>query len=76
MSDLLYEKLVKHWEEVTEVPLQTVGPLTPVYKEVTKRLKIMPWPMIFLVSIICVSGVYLLLGSTITFVVTLLQRGF
>ena len=76
MTDLLYEKFVKHWEEVTQVPPQTIGPFTPFYKEVTKRLKVMPWPLILIASLFVVGGLYLLFGPTITFFVTLLQRGF
>lgn len=76
MTDVLYEKLVKHWEEVTELPTQTVGPFTGVYKSITKRLKVMPWPLLLAVSVVCVAGIYILLGSTITFLVSILQRGF
>lgn len=76
MNDALYQKFVKHWEDVTEMPPQTVGPFTPLYKEITKRLKIMPWPMMIVISILIVGGLYFLLGSAITFIVTVLQRGF
>ncbi len=76
MSDVLYEKLVKHWEEVTELPPQRVGPFTPFYKEITKRLKVMPWPAITIVSILFVFGIYLVFGSDIATLVSVLQRGF
>lgn len=76
MTDLLYDKFVKHWEKVTEVPPQTVGPFTPIYKAVTKRLKVMPWFLLLPISLLCVFFLYLLLGSTITFIVSILQRGF
>jgi hypothetical protein len=76
MGDLLYEKFVKHWERVTEVPPQTIGPFTPVYKEITKRLKVMPWLPIIFVSILAVGGLYLLVGPAVSGIVTLLQRGF
>lgn len=76
MSDSLYQKMVQRWEEVTDLPLQTLGPLTPYYKKLVRRLKIMPWPMLVVVSSAVVIGLYLVIGSTITFLVTLLQKGF
>ena len=76
MTDALYEKFLKRWEEVTDLPPQRLGPFTSLYKVITKRLKIMPWPALILLSIVVVFCVYLLLGSAITFVVTILQRGF
>lgn len=76
MSDLLYTKFVKRWEEVTDIPPQRLGPLTPLYKSIVKHLKVMPWPMLVVGSIVIVFGLYLLIGSAITAVVSLLQRGF
>lgn len=76
MTDPQYQKFVKRWQEVTDLPPQTVGPFTPWYKRITKRLKVWPWPVILLVSILVVIGLYYLLGSAITYLVTLLQRGF
>jgi CRISPR/Cas system endoribonuclease Cas6 (RAMP superfamily) len=76
MADLVYQKFVKRWQEVTELPPQTVGPLTPLYKKVAGLLKVMPWPMLVFISILCVIALYILVGSTITFLVSVLQRGF
>ena len=76
MTDLLYEKLVKRFEEVTILPPQKLGPFTPIYKEVTKRLKVMPWFVIGLVSVAIVLVMYLFFGSSITLLVSKLQRGF
>ncbi len=76
MTDALYQKFVKRWEEVTELPPQTIGPLTPFYKMLVKRLKIMPWPFLLVLSIGLVIGLYFLAGSAVTLLVTLLQRGF
>ena len=67
---------MKRWEEVTDLPPQTVGPLTPVYKSLTRRLKIMPWPLLVVSSLFVGIGLYLILGSAVTLVVSLLQRGF
>lgn len=76
MDDLLYKKFVKRWESVINLPPQTLGPLTPLYKMVVQRLKVMPWPLLLAVSLGIALGLYLLLGSAVTFLVTILQRGF
>jgi hypothetical protein len=76
MSDLTYDKFVKRWQQVTDLPPQTVGPFTPVYKMMTKRLKIMPWPALTIISILVVVAICFILGSAIPKLVSLLQRGF
>lgn len=76
MTDLTYLKFVKRWEEVVELPPQTLGPLTRVYKLVTKRLKTMPWPWFFCGSFVVAIALYLVFGPAITNIVTLLQQGF
>lgn len=76
MTTDTYRRFVKRWEEVTDLPPQTVGPLTPYYKAITRRLKVMPWPMLVVVSLIIVVGLYIVLGSAVTLIVSLLQKGF
>jgi hypothetical protein len=76
MTDTTYKKFVKRWEEVTDLPPQTMGPATPCYKKLVARLKVMPWGILVLGSIIVVIGLYLLLGTAITAIVSILQRGF
>jgi hypothetical protein len=76
MTDTLYHKFVKRWEEVTDLPPQTVGPLTPLYKKVVTKLKVMPWPLLVVGSLLTVICLYLLIGSTVTLLVSVLQRGF
>ncbi len=76
MNDVLYQKFIRRWEEVTDLPPQSLGPLTPYYKKLVRRLKIMPWPMLVVVSSVVVIGLYLVIGSSIALLVTLLQRGF
>jgi hypothetical protein len=76
MTDVLYHKFVKRWEEVTELPTQRMGPLTPYYKSAVKRLKVMPWPVLILAAVGVVLGIYLLIGSAITILTSILQRGF
>jgi len=76
MTDAMYHKFVKRWEEVTDIPPQTVGPLTPAYKTVVSKLKVMPWPVLVIVSVAVVAGLYALFGSAITLLVSILQKGF
>jgi len=76
MTDITYQKFVKRWLEVTDLPPQSLGPLTPVYKVLTRRLKIMPWPALVAVSIFTVAAIFILFGSAITVLVSVLQRGF
>ena len=76
MTDTLYNKFVKRWEEVTDLPPQTVGPLTPYYKKIATKLKVMPWPLLVIGSLLLVVCLYLLIGSAITLLVSLLQKGF
>lgn len=76
MTDTTYQKFVRRWEEVMDVPPQTLGPLTPYYKMLVRRLKVMPWPMFVLSSLAIVFTVYIVIGSTITLIVSLLQKGF
>ena len=72
----MYRRFVKRWEEVTDLPPQTVGPFTPYYKALVRRLKVMPWPLLVFGSSLIVLSLYLLIGSTITFIVSILQKGF
>lgn len=76
MSDVIYKKFVKRWEEVTDLPPTRLGPFTPLYKTIVKRLKVMPGPALILVAVVLTILLYLILGTAITFLVSILQRGF
>lgn len=76
MKDLTYQKFMKRWEEVTDLPPQSLGPLTPLYKFITKRFKVMPWPWFVVVSLVFAMGLYVLFGSSITRLTSILQKGF
>lgn len=71
-----YDRFVKRWEEVMDLPPQTLGPLTPQYKAITKRLKVMPWPLILGGSILTAILLFVAAGSAIISFVSLLQKGF
>jgi len=76
MKDAAYEKFVNQWEKTTELPTQTLGPLTPYYKMITKRLKVFPWPLFLLLGIGFVVGLYVIFGAGIVPITSILQRGF
>jgi hypothetical protein len=76
MKDAFYQRFQKKWEETTDLPPQTVGPFTPFYKRMTRHLKVMPIPILILISIMCVVVLFFLVGSAITRIVSLLQKGF
>jgi hypothetical protein len=73
--DSTYKKFVKRWEEVTELPTQSVGPATPIYKWLVRHLKVMPWPAVVLASLMFVVFLYVLLGAAITIIASFLQKG-
>lgn len=76
MSDVTYRRFVERWQEVTQVPPQQLGPLTPAYKKLAGVAKAMPWPVLVFSALLIVIGLYLLLGRGIAGLVSLLQRGF
>lgn len=76
MKDNTYKKFVERWEEVMDLPVQTVGPFTGIYKMLVKRLKVMPLAALVVCSLLLVIALYILFGSTITLLVSVLQKGF
>jgi len=72
----LYHNFYQKWREVTELPTQTVGPLTPLYKKTVPFFKTAPWrilaPLAFL--LVCIGA--LLLELTAVQVASVLQKGF
>jgi len=76
MKDKIYQRFAERWRETVDMPPQQVGFLTPLYKRVTKQLKVMPWIPFLMGSLIVVLGIYYVLGSSIASWVSILQRGF
>lgn len=75
-TNMTYMKFLKRWEEVVDMPPQTFGPLTSLYKRATRQLKVMPWPWFVGASFFIATILYLMFGSAIASLVTILQRGF
>ncbi|MBI4066971.1 hypothetical protein HY407_01205 [Candidatus Gottesmanbacteria bacterium] len=76
MKDLLYQKLVERMTEVAIVAPQRVGPLTVLYKRITPHVKKRPWKALFITSSFASFFIYLLLGSLVVKLASLLQFGF
>ncbi len=75
-NDKLYQNFKTRWKEVTELPPQNLGPLTPVYKQTVPYLKIAPWRVLLPVAFVMVAAIALLLEITAVQIASLLQRGF
>ena len=75
-KDLFYQKLVKRMTEVAVVSPQTIGPFTILYKKITPLIKVRPFKALIFTSIIASFLLYLLLGSLIVRLASLLQFGF
>lgn len=76
MSDKVFDHIVSRWEQIIELEPQNVGPFTPLYKIITKRLKVMPWALLMGMSIVIVVLLFFFFGSSIIYIVETLQRGF
>lgn len=75
-NDKLYQNFYSKWKEVTDLPTQTVGPFTPLYKLSVPWLKIAPWRILVPLAIILVSITMFLLEVTSPQIASILQRAF
>lgn len=75
-EDRLYQSFFAKWQEVTEMPPQTVGPLTPLYKKTVPYLKVAPWRILGPLSLVLAALVALLMEVTAVQIASILQRGF
>lgn len=71
-----YQIFIKRWKEVTNIPPQTFGSLTPYYKTIIKYVKDMPWFILIPFSLGMVLILYCIFGGAIALLTTILQRGF
>jgi len=75
-EDLYYRELVKKMTEIAIVTPQSVGPFTPLYKRVTPYFKEKPWKVLAFSSFITSTILYLLFGSLLVRLASILQFGF
>lgn len=76
MSDRLYQKFFRRWDEVTELPPQTAGLFTPVFKRVAPFFKIAPWRIILPFALMITAASVFFMEVTASEIASLLQRGF
>jgi hypothetical protein len=72
----LYQRFIGKWQEVTELPPQTVGVLTPVFKRLAPHFKSDPWRLIIPLSLVFILGVFWLIELNSSQVVSILQSSF
>lgn len=75
-NDIFYQHLVDKMREVAALPPQEVGPFTYLYKSVVPRFKTKPWKSTTILAVVATSLLYVLLGTTLVKLVSLLQFGF
>lgn len=76
MNDKLFTNFYNRWEEVTMLPTQSLGPLTPVYKRVIPLFKNAPWRIIIPAAFVVVTLGALFIDVTAAQIASLLQRAF
>jgi len=75
-EDKIYKLLVSKMQEIALVPPQTIGSFTPLYKKIVPRFKYYPWKSALIISLASTISLYLVLGSTLVKIASLLQFGF
>ena len=75
-NNKFYRELIIKMHEVSVVPPQTVGPLTPVYKKVVRELKFFPFKVIIPISFLFILFAYLIFGTWLVKLAETLQTGF
>ncbi len=76
MDQTSYRKFLFHLEEVFDLPPQTVGPLTPVYKKLVPLVKTMPWKIFVPLAFMVAFGLAYIFRAHAVWWVSLLQWGF
>lgn len=75
-NDKYYRELVLKMHEVSVVPPQTVGPLTPLYRLLVPQLKYFPFKALVVLSFLFVFLAYLVFGAWLVRLAELLQKSF
>ncbi|MCL5675524.1 MAG: hypothetical protein M1120_00155 [Patescibacteria group bacterium] len=75
-SQNLLRQLSFKQDEVSQLPPQTMGPLTPIYKKAASRLKVNPWKILIPISLILALLVLKMTGLFSVKLVSVLQQAF
>ena len=76
MTDKTYNHLLSKMKEISDLTPQRVGPLTPLYRIIIPFFKRDPWRPILLSSMVLTALLYIALGASIVWIVSMLQHGF
>lgn len=76
MKKNTYELLVHKMREVSDLPQQTMGPFTPLYRTMIPYVKEAPWRWFAAGSFMVGVVLYVVFGALIVRVVSVLQHGF
>ncbi len=75
-NDKLYEQLRERMYAVSSVPPQNVGVLTPFWKKIIPKVKESPVQALLAGGFLTTFFAWILLGTLVVRIVTLLQYGF
>ncbi len=75
-DDIFYQKLREKMADITVVSPQTIGPLTPVYKRFVPYVKVKPLRALTFGAFVTSFLLYLLVGSLVVRLASILQFGF
>ena len=76
IEDVFYNQLVDKMTEVSAIKPQSVGPFTGIYKRITPLVKEKPYKALSLGSLFSAAFLYLLFGSLLVKLASILQYGF
>ena len=75
-NDKVYQQLKKKMNLVSSVPPQNLGPLTLYWKKAVPIIKKASFPVLTISGLLSTIILWLLLGTLLVQLVTLLQNGF
>jgi hypothetical protein len=75
-KDKTYDLLLRKMRAVSDLPQQTMGPLTPLYRMVIPYFKESPWRFFAAGSFMFGLILYIVFGALIVKLVSVLQHGF
>jgi hypothetical protein len=76
MNTTEYERLVLKMREVSTLPQQTFGPLTPLYRMMVPHFKQALWRPLFFGTVIASIVLYGVLGASVVVLASILQQNF
>lgn len=75
-NDFFYQQLVAKMQQVSIVPPQNMGPLTPLYKRLVPQFKHFPFKALIPLSLLAILFAYLIFGTKLVRLASILQFSF